>query len=172
MANDYYRKSAVLEVGGFDEEMHVMEDRDILWRIEKAGYKILLREIAFLHHRSVDRFTLRFILGNAFTYGYYWHKLSHMHSDRIGFSAIPIKIVAFAVLGLGSYFYLPILWILLASMTFWFFFRFYRDRTRVNNCIAHMKGKIEKIGALIYSFLVHILFEISEELGKLYGMIY
>ena len=171
MANDYYRKSAVLEVGGFNEEMHVMEDRDILWRLEKAGYKVAYKDIAFRHHRSVDRFTLRFILGNAFTYGYYWHKLSRLHPDRIGLSAMPVKIAAFAVLALISYFYPPTLWILFALMTFWFAFRFYRDRTRVKNCIMHMQGKIEKIGALVFSFLVHILFEIVEELGKLYSMI-
>jgi len=152
--------------------LHVMENLDILWKLEKAGYKQGSGEgIVFFHHRPANRFKTRFILYNAFTYGYYWHKLRHLHPDKIGISAMPLKIVAFAILALISYFYPLILWILFASMLFWFAFRFYRDRTRVKNCITHMENKIEKIGAVIFGFLLHILFEIAEELGKLCGMI-
>lgn len=171
MANRYYRRSAVLDVGGFND-LHVMENLDILWKLEKAGYKEgSVKGIVFFHHRPADRFKTRFILENAFTYGYYWHKLRHLHPDKVGLSAIPVKIVAFATLALISCFYPLTLLILFASMSFWFIFRFYRDRTRVMNCVTHMKSKIEKIGAVIFGFFLHILFEIAEELGKLYGMI-
>ncbi len=168
MANRYYRKSAVLDVGGFSDDLHVMENLDILWKLEKAGYhEGSTEDIVFFHHRPADRFKTRFILENAFTYGYYWVKLRHLHPDKVGLSAMPLKIAAFVTLALISFFYLPTLWILFASMLFWFAYKFYRDK-RVKNCIVHMESKIEKIGAVVFGFFLHILFEISEELGKLY----
>jgi hypothetical protein len=171
MANRYYRKDAVLNVGGFNDNLHVMENLDILWKLEKAGYKQGSgKGIVFFHHRPADRFKTRFILENAFTYGYHWHKLRHLHPDKVGLSAMPLKIAAFAILALISFFYPPTLWILIASMLFWFAFRFYRDG-RVKNCIIHMESKVEKIGAIIFGFFLHVLFEIAEELGKLYSMI-
>lgn len=170
MANRYYRKSAVLEVGGFNEEMHVMENLDIQWKIENAGYKVVFPEgVTFFHHRPVNRFTLGYVLNNAFTYSYYWNKLRHLHPDKVGISAFPIKLVAFVISASILVFYPSILWLLFAALLFWFSFRFYRDKARVNNCINHMKGKLEKIGVLIYSFFVHILFEMVQELGKLSG---
>ncbi|UCB61219.1 MAG: hypothetical protein JSW72_03995, partial [Candidatus Bathyarchaeota archaeon] len=170
MANDYYRKSALLEVGGFNETMQVMEDRDVLWRLERAGYKTIHKEnIAFRHYRSTERFTLRFILRNGFTYGYYWQKLARLHHDRIGLSGKPIKLLAFSFIAILSFFNTNFLWVLLVAASSWFMFRFLRDRIRVGNCLQQMSGIHEKVTALIFSFFVHILFEIAEELGKLYS---
>lgn len=168
----YYRRSAVLKVGGFNEELNVMEHTDLQWRLEKGGYKMkYTTDVAHIHHRSIHRFTLRFILRNAFIYGRDWHKLYHTHPDKTGISAMPVKIAAFVMLVFISYFYPPTLWVLFISMSLWFAFRFYRDRARVRNCVAHMEGIFEKIVALTFAFLLHILFEISQELGKLYDMI-
>lgn len=168
----YYRRSAVLKVGGFNEELNVMEHTDLQWRLEKAGYKTkYTTDVAHIHHRSIHRFTPRFIFRNAFTYGRDWHKLYHIHPDKTGISAMPVKIAAFVMLVFISYFYPPTLWVLFISMLLWFAFRFYQDRARVRSCLAHMEGTLEKSVALAFSFLLHILFEISQELGKLYGMI-
>lgn len=173
----YYRRSAVLKVGGFNEELNVMEHTDLQWKLEKAGYvadvdpKRALANVAHIHHRLIYRFTLSFVLRNAFTYGRDWHKLYHMHPDKVGISAIPVKIAVFATMVFISYFYPPTLWVLFISMLLWFTFRFFRDRVRVRNCVAHMEGIFEKIVALTFVFLLHILSEISQELGKLYGMI-
>jgi len=172
MANRYYRRSALLEVGEFNEGLHVMENLDIQWRLEKAGYKVIFeKDVVFFHHRPTDRFTLGFILDNAFTYGYYWNKLRRIHPDKVGLSAMPMKTAAFVVLVVLSLFCTPTLWVLFASSTLWFAFRFYRDKARVKNCIAHMKGTIEKIAALLFGFIVHILFEIAQELGRLYSSV-
>lgn len=40
-SNVAYRREALLEVGGFDEELSCAEDYDLAWRIMDAGYRIL-----------------------------------------------------------------------------------------------------------------------------------
>lgn len=172
-SNCYYRRSAVLKVGGFNEKLQVMENVEVLWKLQKAGYKIDEggKNVVFSHHRSVNQFSLVAILRRAFTYGYYWNKLHRIHSDKTGLSAFPLKAAAFIVLIVISYFYPLTLWILFASLAFWFALKLYRDRVRIKNCIAHMDGKIEKIGALMLNVFMKMLYEIFRELGKLYGMI-
>lgn len=150
-----------------------MENIEILWRLQKAGYKIDGggKNVVFLHYRSINQFTLAAILRRAFTYGYYWHKLYRIHPDKTGLSAFPLKAAAFIVLVVIFYFYPLTLWILLASLSFWFALKVYRDRVRIKNCIAHMDGRIEKIGALTLNVFTKMLYEIFRELGKLYGII-
>ena len=172
-SNCYYRRSAVLNVGGFNEKLQVMENVEVLWRLQKAGYKIDEggKNVVFFHHRSVNQFSLAAILRRAFTYGYYWHKLHRIHPDKTGLSAFPLKAAAFISFVAISYFYPLTLWILLASLSFWFALKLYRDRVRVKSCIAHMKSRTKKIGALMLIIISKIMYEIFRELGKLYGMI-
>jgi hypothetical protein len=171
MANRYYRRKVALAVGGFRKDLHVMENLDILWKIEKAGYKEGNGEsVVFLHHRPAYRFKTRFILNNAFTYGYHWNKLSKLHPEKIGISKMPVKLAAFIVFAFLSFFFLPLFWILLAVTLFWFGYHFYRDK-RVKNCLYHMDTIVEKIGAIIFGFSLHVLFEVSQELGKLYAIL-
>lgn len=150
-----------------------MENIEILWRLEKAGYKIETggKNAFFSHCRSVNEFTLAAVLRRAFTYGYYWRKLHRIHPDKTGLSAFPLKALAFISLVVVSYFYPLTLWILLASFSSWFALKLYRDKVRVKSCIAHMESRTEKIGALILIIISKILYETCKELGKLYGCI-
>ena len=172
-SNCYYRRSAVLKVGGFNEKLQVMENVEVLWRLQKAGYKIDGggKNVVFFHHRSVNQFSLTTILRRAFTYGYYWNKLHRMHPDKTGLSAFPLKAAAFIILVVISYFHPLTLWMLLVSSSFWLVLKLYRDRVRVKSCIAHMENRAEKLGALILAIISKTLYEIFRELGKLYGTI-
>lgn len=172
-SNCYYRRSAALKVGGFNEKLQVMENIEILWRLQKAGYKIEGGEknVVFFHHRSINQFTLVAILRRAFTYGYYWRRLYRIHPDKTGLSAFPLKAAAFITLVVISYFYPLTLWILLASLSSWFALKLYRDRIRVKSCITHMESRTEKIGALMLIIISKMFYEIFRELGKLYGCV-
>lgn len=50
--NCSFRRSVLLEVGGFDEEYeYFLEETDLCCRINDAGYKIVQRADAFVHHK-------------------------------------------------------------------------------------------------------------------------
>ena len=170
MANRYYRRSAVIAVGGFSKELQVMEDRELSWKLEKAGYGIEYTDVVFYHFLSPNRFKLRNVLYRTFTYGYYWNKLHHVHPDKTGISAFPVKIVAFATFLSLSYFFPHFLWILFASLLLWLAFRLYSARIRMQNCTMHMEKSMEKIGALMVIPFLVLLFNFFRDLGKLYAI--
>lgn len=171
MAHNYYRRNAVLRVGGFDEELQVMEHVDVIWKLEKAGYTVKRRDIRLGHHHPIDRFTLRNVFKHAFIYGYCWHKLYHKHPDKTGLSAMPVKLSVFAIFVFVSYFYPCVLWALATLLSLWFAFKLYRVRIHIKKCIARMERNLEKLGALIILLFVMTLAEIARELGKLYAIL-
>jgi len=171
MGNRFYRRSAVLAVGGFNRELQVMEDTELRWRLEKAGYKEkFAKDVTVFHIKSGKAFTLHTILDYAFTYGYCWHKLYYMHPDKTRLSAMPVKFIAFVIIVLLSCCYPSTLWAIPASLLFWFVFKLYRLRRNVRNCIYYMKGITAKIGALMVIIPVVVLSDITKELGKIYAI--
>ena len=46
----FCRRSAILEVGGFDESMPVGEDVDLCWRLVEAGFRLRYEPIALVAH--------------------------------------------------------------------------------------------------------------------------
>lgn len=52
MANSVFRRSAVVEVGGFDEEYeYFLDESDIILRFVDAGLKVAQLDIGFVHHK-------------------------------------------------------------------------------------------------------------------------
>lgn len=50
--NCSFRRSALIEIGGFDEEYeYFLDETDLCCRINDAGYKIIQRQDAFVHHK-------------------------------------------------------------------------------------------------------------------------
>jgi GT2 family glycosyltransferase len=65
--NSIFRRSALTEVGGFDERFQLNEDTDICARLRQKGYKLLLDQEIFIYHRrrgSLIEFARQF-----FSYG-------------------------------------------------------------------------------------------------------
>ncbi len=58
--NIAYRKKAILEAGGFDEELAAAEDIDLNWRISQRGYKLKYTPKAIVYHRP--RHTLKALM--------------------------------------------------------------------------------------------------------------
>jgi len=52
MANSLFRRSAIVEVGGFDEEYeYFLDESDIILRFVDAGWKVAQLDVGFVHHK-------------------------------------------------------------------------------------------------------------------------
>lgn len=65
--NCLYRRSALIEVNGFDERFELNEDTDICARLREKGYKLLLDRKIIVHHKR--RENVRRFIGQFFWYG-------------------------------------------------------------------------------------------------------
>ena len=118
--NAMYKKSAIQEVGYFDERFLIGQDGDLNYRIGKKGHKFLyIPEAQVLHHR---RGTLKSFSVRMFKYGMWMAELFKKHGEFVRWYAfLPSAAIVFAVVLLISsiMYYIPILF-LLALMTIYF----------------------------------------------------
>ncbi len=75
------RRSALAEVGGFDERLRFGEDVDLVWRLTDAGYLVRYQPAVTVRHRP--RATLRAWLRQRFDYGSSAAPLAARHPDRL-----------------------------------------------------------------------------------------
>src|SRR5690606_355434 len=55
--NTSFRRSALIEVGAFDEEIEYYHDEsDVCVRLVKSGYKVVQLDRAFVHHKMAPSF--------------------------------------------------------------------------------------------------------------------
>jgi len=94
--NAMYKKSAIQEVGGFDEKFLVGQDGDLNYRISKKGHKFLyIPEAQVLHHR---RGTLKSFSVRMFKYGMWMAELFKKHGEFVRWYAfLPSVAIIFAV---------------------------------------------------------------------------
>jgi mycofactocin glycosyltransferase len=97
------RRSALLEVGGFDETLHSGEDVDLCWRLIESGSRLRYEPIALVAHEH--RTQIRDWLGRKAFYGSSAAPLSIRHPDKTA----PVVISAWSLLvwllmALGSVF--------------------------------------------------------------------
>lgn len=71
------RRSALTDVGGFDEELRYGEDVDLVWRLVAAGWTVRYHPAAVVRHRS--RESLRAWLRQRYGYGTGHGALAHRH---------------------------------------------------------------------------------------------
>jgi GT2 family glycosyltransferase len=90
--NSSFRRSALLEIGGFDEEYeYFLDETDTLLRVLDAGYRIVQVEGAYVHHKFApsairldDRFTRdRFSIIKNHTYFALRNAARHLTPDEI-----------------------------------------------------------------------------------------
>jgi GT2 family glycosyltransferase len=75
--NAAYRKSALMEVGGFNDYLHYGEETELNWRLSRKGWKILFDpELMVLHNR---RSSLRKFFVQQFSSGVAIGRLVCMH---------------------------------------------------------------------------------------------
>lgn len=94
--NAMYKKSAIQEVGGFDERFVVGQDGDLNYRINKKGYRFLyIPEARVLHHR---RGTLKSFSIRMFKYGMWMAEIFKKHGEFVRWYAfLPSIAILFAV---------------------------------------------------------------------------
>ena len=118
--NAMYKKSAIQEVGCFDERFLIGQDGDLNYRINKTGSKFLyIPEAQVLHHR---RGTFKSFSVRMFKYGMWMAELFKKHGDFVRWYAfLPAIAIIFAVVLLISsiMYFVPIL-LLLALITIYF----------------------------------------------------
>jgi cellulose synthase/poly-beta-1,6-N-acetylglucosamine synthase-like glycosyltransferase len=76
-ANWASRRSVILETGGFDEDLVRGQDVDLAYRIVQAGYRLVYRERAIIHHRNEQ--TLRGLFRQGFGHGFHSVKVLKKH---------------------------------------------------------------------------------------------
>jgi len=118
--NAMYKKTAIQEVGGFDERFVVGQDGDLNYRIGKKGNRFLyIPEAQVLHHR---RGTLKSFSVRMFKYGMWMAELFKKHGEFVRWYAFlpSIAIVFAAALLIASIKYFTPSLLLLALMTVYF----------------------------------------------------
>lgn len=66
--NGAYKKAVFDRLGGFDESLIICEDKDLSWRLLKAGYEMKYVSEAVVTHRHFT--TVKSFAGKMFNYGY------------------------------------------------------------------------------------------------------
>lgn len=95
------RRSAILEVGGFDESMPVGEDVDLCWRLVEAGFRLRYEPIALVAHEH--RTEIWEWLSRRAFYGSSAAALSIRHPDKSAALVIPRwSLLAWISLASGS----------------------------------------------------------------------
>jgi cellulose synthase/poly-beta-1,6-N-acetylglucosamine synthase-like glycosyltransferase len=118
--NAMYKKSAIQEVGCFDERFSIGQDGDLNYRIGKTGRKFLyIPEAQVLHHR---RGTFKSFSVRMFKYGMWMAELFKKHGEFVRWYAFlpSIAIIFSVVLLVSSIMYLTPVVLLLALATIYF----------------------------------------------------
>ncbi|WP_067853409.1 mycofactocin biosynthesis glycosyltransferase MftF [Nocardia shimofusensis] len=87
------RRQALLAVGGFDESLHVAEDVDLCWRLERAGRRLRYEPAAHVAHDHRVRFRAWF--GRKLFYGTGAAPLAERHDPRM---VSPLTVPSWTVL--------------------------------------------------------------------------
>ena len=110
--NIAYRKSALMESGGFDNSLHVGEETELIYRLYKRGYHLIFDPSIIIYHKrrsSITEFFKQF-----FGYGYFKFKLVMKHPSTFLFPevflfpSVPMFIIISIVLYLMDKSYLPL----------------------------------------------------------------
>jgi mycofactocin system glycosyltransferase len=96
------RRSAVLEIGGFDESLPAGEDVDLCWRLVEAGFRLRYEPIALVAHEHRTR--LREWAARRAFYGSSAAPLALRHADKTAPLVMPLwSLLTWLLLGLGSW---------------------------------------------------------------------
>ena len=106
------RKSALNEVGGFNENVFPAEDIDLAFRLRKAGYRLAFADAPVLHY---PRTTIKGFLKQVFSWGYMRMELFKRYKEfREYIYAVPALCVILSLILLATALFWPTAgWILL-----------------------------------------------------------
>jgi mycofactocin glycosyltransferase len=90
------RKKLFRELGGFREDLHVGEDVDLCWRLQRLGKEVEYRPVGKVHHKHRNHLWPFF--RRRFQYGTSEPVLQRLHPDRAKQFLLPLPEFAFWVL--------------------------------------------------------------------------
>lgn len=95
------RRAALVEVDGFDEDLRVGEDVDLVWRLTEAGWTVRYAPSAMVSHPS--RPTVPAWLRQRFDYGSSAAPLARRHGQAVApLSVSPWTLASWGLVGLGA----------------------------------------------------------------------
>ncbi len=104
--NTAVTKSALEEIGDFDESFGAGEDIELVYRVKRAGYMIRYAPEAFVWHKRRD--SIRSFLKQIFSRGYWRVKLAHRHRELLEVSyLLPAGMIVVFIILLGISFVFP-----------------------------------------------------------------
>lgn len=162
------RKDVTMAVGGFNEAFQIMEDRDLILRLRKAGYRFIDRDKALriLHMESQERFTLIGHLRRTFSYGYWWHMFSYLHPEVVGMSAYPSRLFLMSlIIMLFFYFQLSLLFVLLFPFL-WLCYQIFVDRRKILSTVSRSGGIRAKVSGIIVILALYLGGALAFDVGK------
>jgi len=172
MGNRIYRRSAVLSVGGFDERLVRLEDREMIWKLEKAGFKTIQDDtITATHLETTNPFGILRSWSRAISYGYWWHMLFYISPDRVGIIAFPIRslfllLILFLGLPLSLVIFLLIVLLMVPALI-----KIWKNRMNVRFCINTLNKSIDKILVIPFFIVKFSLLTFASEMGRWLGLL-
>jgi len=155
--NVLYEKSKVLEVGGFDLNMHnIIEDEDLSTRLVKAGYQLIYLQDSYVYHRFRDNYYdfLKRML--VYGKGRAWFMRKHFKDSPKILLAPAILSVGLVLAPLGM-----IHKIFLFPLTYFPF---------IFIVSVYESLKARKFSCVVELFLIYIIAHICYGLGEIYGL--
>ena len=90
----FFRKSLLVQIGGYDESIVINEDSELNYRLRQAGHKILVSPS--IHVRHHVRSSIPALIRQMFRYGY-WRRRTQLEHPRF----VPWRVMAPPLLVLG-----------------------------------------------------------------------
>lgn len=152
------RRTAFLDVGGFDDTMHVGEDVDLTWRLRDEGWTIAYLPAGRVLHEH--RSTLRSFMSRRFDYGTSEGMLQILHPHRHKRMVVPpllALLLALCVMApfTGGWTLLMAAGVLAVDATV-VRLRFARRKLPVG-LPALLSGRLRALGSLVYYLSYHLV---------------
>jgi hypothetical protein len=168
-----FRKKALQEVGGFNNDLQVFEWLELSLR--SNGFKgVKTPEMTVLHLEPENRFNLGGYLRRKIEYGFWYHSLYYLHPKKLSVFAFPVKLLFLVGMITGAILFHSYLFLVALSGVYLYWIFTHYQLLRKNNVVKYAMSNFarahEKFVALVLAMFVLSAGEIAGDVGKLWGM--
>jgi hypothetical protein len=169
-----FRKKALQDAGGFNENLQVFEWLELSLRM-KGVRGVKTPEMTVLHLEPESRFGLGGYLRRNIEYGFWYHSLYYLHPKKLSIFAFPVKLLFFIGMLAGailfhSYFFVAAL---VGVYFFWMIahYRLLEKDNVVKNVTRNFRRVHQKVIAFALAIFVLSAGELAGDVGKLLGVV-
>lgn len=168
-----FRKKALQEAGGFNNDLQVFEWLELSLRMK--GIKgVKTPEMTVLHLEPESRFSLGGYLRRKAEYGFWYHSLYYLHPKKLSIFAFPVKLLFLVAMVAGAVLFHNYLFLvaLLGVYLYWVVAHYHL--TRKDNVVTFAMSNFarthEKVLAFVLAMFALSAGEIAGDVGKLWGV--